>query len=531
MSDVTLRRGVLGLPDVIAQSVTVIAPAMSGAFLTYLAATKAGGATPLAFLAATAGALFIGGVVAEFAKHLPSAGSLYTYATVGLSRTGGFVLGWAYAIAFLVLGGAVLAGFGYFASTLVQSLTDSATPVPWYWFFLGGLVVIAGLSLFGVQVSTRSQLVFTTLSVLAMVVTAIAVIGNGTPAASVLDPSVPLSGEGRILDLGVLWPDAAGVPWSGIAFGFAFGLLSFTGFEAGAVLAEETASPRRNIPRAILGSVLVGGVFYLLVTYATAIGFGVRQAATDWPGSVAGLAVVAPNQALGDLVLAAAAVSSLFCALGVHTSVTRILYAMSRESVLPAPLSRVHPRYQVPWTAALSILVFWVVLVFGLLLVTSKGTQNAVSALTGVQAGGVFAFSYLATLGTPLVMAAYALVGAAGLRYGGRVGSGRLRAAGGLAALSGLLAFGGSLYYSFKEVAPGAGIAFVIRLVPWLVLAILVLGVALAGWLRGSRPAAWADMGAVFDDTVEPDALPVGLAEKAPFPEHRSGAGRDVERL
>jgi hypothetical protein len=44
------RRGVISLPDTIAQSVTVMAPALSAAFISYLAAIKAGGATPLAFL-------------------------------------------------------------------------------------------------------------------------------------------------------------------------------------------------------------------------------------------------------------------------------------------------------------------------------------------------------------------------------------------------------------------------------------------------------------------------------------------------
>ncbi len=73
----------LGLRDVIAQSLSVIAPAMSGAFLTYLASTKAGGATPLAFLLGTLAMLAVGGTVAMFARSLSSAGSMYTYITRG----------------------------------------------------------------------------------------------------------------------------------------------------------------------------------------------------------------------------------------------------------------------------------------------------------------------------------------------------------------------------------------------------------------------------------------------------------------
>src|SRR5205807_1549379 len=73
-----LRRGALSLPDALAQSVTVMAPALSGGLITYLAAIKAGGATPLAFVIATVACGLIGTVVSVFARTVRSAGSLYT---------------------------------------------------------------------------------------------------------------------------------------------------------------------------------------------------------------------------------------------------------------------------------------------------------------------------------------------------------------------------------------------------------------------------------------------------------------------
>src|SRR5437899_2113518 len=91
-----LRRDAVSLPGVLAHAVSVIAPTMSGAFVTYLAAQKAGGATPLAFLFATIACLLIGLVICDFAARLPSAGSLYTYAVHGLGSVGGFVVGCAY---------------------------------------------------------------------------------------------------------------------------------------------------------------------------------------------------------------------------------------------------------------------------------------------------------------------------------------------------------------------------------------------------------------------------------------------------
>ena len=106
---------------------------------------EAGGATPLAFLLGTLAMLAVGGTVAMFARSLSSAGSMYTYITRGANRTLGFLGGWCYAAAFLVLGGAVLWGFGFFTASLVALITGGDPG--WYWFSAAGLVVIAVMSI------------------------------------------------------------------------------------------------------------------------------------------------------------------------------------------------------------------------------------------------------------------------------------------------------------------------------------------------------------------------------------------------
>ena len=488
-----LRQGRLNLLDVIAQSVTVIAPGLSAGVVSYLAATKAGGATPLSYLLAMLGTLCIGGVVSEFGRRLPSAGSIYTYTAAGLSRLAGFVVGWSYAITFVILGGAVLAGFGYFASSLVQRLTDGPagpTTVPWYWFFLGGLVLVAVMSLFDVRVSTRAQLAFTAVSVVIMVTAAVIVVGQGSPAGT--------ANPGAHLDLGAFWPAAAGVPWSGVLFGLAFGILSFTGFETGAVLAEETADPRRNIPRAVVGSVVAAGAFYLLATYATAIGFGVRDARAAWPGAAAGLVAVTPYAWLGKLVLFAIATSCLFAALGIHTVVSRTIYAMGRERVLPAGLGTTHRHWQTPWTAIVVSLGLIALVTAVAVTLMSGPTKAAVAAVrpdrVDVNIGGLAAFAYLATLGTPAVMFSYCLLGLAGAAEGRRAGNPVFTALGLGAAGTGIVAGAGSLYYSFVD-----GAIFVNRLVPLLVLTVLGSGLVVGLFLRHSRREAWAAMGRVFE--------------------------------
>jgi amino acid transporter len=489
-----LRRGHLSLPDVIAQSVSVIAPAMSGGFLTYLAATKAGGATPLAYVLAAIGALFLGRVVSEFSSSMSSAGSLYTYVANGWGKTAGFVLGWLYSIALTILGAAVLAGFGFFTSLFIQAITESETFIPWWIFFILGLIFVAVMSMFDIRISTRAQLVLAALTVAVMVIAAISAISDGGP-------------NNKSIDFAAFWPSSAGVKWSGIFLGLAFGLLSFTGFEAGAVLAEETENPKSNIPRAIIGSVLVASVFYILVTYATSIGFGVKEAATEWPGKASGLAAVVTGT-LGKLVLLAVAVSSLICGLGVGTVATRFLYTMGRERVLPSALGKTHPKYKTPWNAIFVYLLVSVVLVFGVLLVTTKATEVGLGggATEGVPnlptsvRGGLYAFGEWATLATPMVMLSYLILGIAAVLKGGRDGNSRLRIAGVLAAITGAIATFGSLYYSFAEAAPGAGVPFAWKVIPWVCLFLLIDGLAIAGYLKSKKPESWANMGAVFEE-------------------------------
>lgn len=489
----------LGLPDVIAQSLSVIAPAMSGAFLTYLASTKAGGATPLAFLLGTLAMLAVGGTVAMFARSLSSAGSMYTYITRGANRGLGFLGGWCYAAAFLVLGGAVLWGFGFFTASFVALLTGGDPS--WYWFSLVGLVVIAGMSMFDIQASTRTQLVILALTMAALVVTAVVVIGIGSPSTSVIDGTTPVAEAGRSIDLAAFWPSAAGVSWTGVLFGLSFAMLSFTGAEASAVLSEETRDPRRAVPRAVVGSVVVAGVFYLLITYATSVGFGVRQAATDWPASVAGLAAVAPNQGFAAVVLASAALASLFCALGVHIAVSRVLFAMGRERVLPARLGTLHPRWGTPWRAIGLVLTVWVLLAALSLLLTARDSQVALAGgVDSGQTGGIFLFTFLAGIGTPLVMFVYLLLGVAGVMQGARTGRPPFQVVGALAALVGALAVFGGLYYSFVEAAPGAGIPLQYAMIPWVCLGVAVTGLAVAAWTRRYRQPVWDDMGRIFDE-------------------------------
>jgi len=103
-----LRRGVVGLGGVLFQSITFMAPAIATAFSSPIGMAFGGGATPLAVIFALIASWFVASSIAQLARHMPSAGSFYTYVSNSIHPGLGFLVGWAFELALLV-GGAFLA--------------------------------------------------------------------------------------------------------------------------------------------------------------------------------------------------------------------------------------------------------------------------------------------------------------------------------------------------------------------------------------------------------------------------------------
>jgi len=271
------------------------------------------------------------------------------------------------------------------------------------------------------------------------------------------------------------------------------------------VLGEETRNPRHAIPWAVIGSVVVGGIFYVVVTYATSIGYGVREATAEWPGSGGGLSVLADRYApyLANWVLLAGGLSALFCGLGLHNTGARTLFAMGREGVLPAALGRTHRRHQTPHVAIVANLALMVVVAAIIIGATPQAIRDAVGATPGPLSSGFYLFAEGLTLVSPLVMGSYAMLSIAGIRSAVRDADQRrsmrrLAVPGGALLASGVAVFG-SLYYCFTEAVPGAGIPAPYRAVPLLAAAAVVIAAGAGLVLRHQRRATWDAMGAVFE--------------------------------
>ena len=143
-----------------------------------------------------------------------------------------------------------------------------------------------------------------------------------------------------------------------------YSVLCFAGFEGAATLGEETINPRRNIPIALLSTVLGSGVFFMFVAYCEVIGFG-SAGIHDLAGSQAPLNDLALRYMSPPLAIALdlAAATSCFCGvLGCLAAGGRVLFALGRAGLSPS-LGRIHTRFGTP-AVAVSVAALLIILPF-----------------------------------------------------------------------------------------------------------------------------------------------------------------------
>ena len=336
------RPASLRLIDVVAQSVGFMGPVFSVATLlpllvgvTTATGKGAGAAAPLAVVIGAIGMLGVGWLVSAFARQTRAAGSLYNYVTDGLGARPGAAAGYIYYMGVLVLGAAiaVLIG-GVLHDDLSSSFGTTAVPT-WAWQLIILAIVVTIVHL-GVQVSVKAQLTLALISMAVLTAFFIYVIARVGGGNSLKGFSPSSSAQGL----------------SGIAFSVIYGVLLFTGFEAAANLAEETAHPQRSIPRAVLISLLAATVFFVLGSYAQIAGFHFDVAAVAKNAGAPLVALASPGEYgsvwLARLVELVILLDTLAVYIGVSVSVTRGVRTMAVDGWLPRPLARLSVRRGTP---------------------------------------------------------------------------------------------------------------------------------------------------------------------------------------
>jgi amino acid transporter len=375
----TLKRDTLKLRHAIVVSVAVMSPA-SIFFNTIPQAGVVGAAIPLCFVIAFIVTLFVANQYSEFSREIPSSGSAYTFVTQGMGQYMGNLTAWFGLVAVIIGIPYTFTLLGVNLEALVQRWFGF--DLNWSFWFVLALGLAFALCYWGVRQSTNVDLTFMVFEVgVALVLAAIVIFHVGQKGGLPLTPftfgAIPKGGN--------------------IGIGVILAILTFIGFESSAALGEETSHPHRSIPFAVFGSMILVGVFYILIAYAGTIGYGLDKMVTGFANDPAPYDTISrkfSGPALAVLIDLAGVVSYFSASLAIINSGARMMYKVGHDGVLPRWTAWLHPVRLNPVAAIIAICVLG--LVIGL--------------VVGFAMTPLIAFGFWGTLDALLVMLVYALV-------------------------------------------------------------------------------------------------------------------------
>jgi len=471
-----LREHSIGLPQVLFQSITHMAPAAAVAYSLYISVPDARQALPLSVGLALIACICAATAIGQLAKLMPSAGGLYTYAARSLGPWAGFLVAWLFVGFQPLVAPFLYLEFGWAMGEVMRSEAGwHYTGQWWIWVLLMTAIVFL-LTYRDIRISTTAGVILGAFEIAIFAALSLWMLFSnaGDLNAQPFNPS-----------------HAAG-HWGGVFKGMVFAILAFIGFEASAPLGEEARNPRRTIPRAVVGSAIAIGIFYVLSSYAWVFGAGfnrfVDQATGADPWRNLGKVFWGTGWVVVFLAICNSIVANSNAAIN---AATRVFYALGRNGLAPHPLARTHPRFKTPHIAIIWLSAFALVL----------------SLLVGWKWNPGVGFGIIATAAVPLVIVVYMLVCAGCLWHYWSVWRSQFSPLLHLVLpIGGIVLFFFPLYYQFYKVPP----SYPFKYANWVAIAWAALGVVLTALVVRLAPERLRDVDRVYveDETVAPQAPP-----------------------
>ena len=334
-----LQENAIGLVGATMQAITHISPAIAAFFFTQFVISLAGITAPLAYVAGFIVVLLLGNTLIQLSKHLPSAGGYYTYVSRAIHPRAGFLTSWMFILYSPIASGPVYAFFGFIIQNELKSNWNIDIPYLWAISVLVFAPVIAFFQIRGLKLSAEVLLItggLEMLIVLLLAITGFINPGDGGVSISVFDP-------GKI------------PAFEGFALAVVFSVQGLTGWEAAAPLAEETTNSKRNVPGSVLLSIVLIGVFLVIVFWGVISGYGSNnvQAIIDTKELPALELAHRLWGAAWVLILFAFLNSVIGNGLACANVSTRMWYGMARSGSFPKALAKTHPEHKTPVNAIL----------------------------------------------------------------------------------------------------------------------------------------------------------------------------------
>jgi amino acid transporter len=327
--------------------------------------------------------LLVAWCISRFAKYSASPGSLYTYAAMILPPWLGAVAAWSLLLAYVATGSSVIGGFYHYANFLFVDVLGHG--------FSGAALalIVTGVSAWiawrDIKISARLMLWIEAISLLVIVVVVVLVLAR----------------HGLHVDPGQSHLTA--MTGGGLRLGLVLALFSFVGFESATTLGAEARDPLKTIPRVVIESAIIAGLFFIVSAYSEVLGFHV--AGQDLGTSQAPMRVlagVAHVPTLGILIDVGAAVSLFAGTLGCITAAARVLLLMAHNDLVHGTFRRTHARNETPTFAILA---------------TAIAAVLPVAVLAYGGSSGLDVYGWMGSLATYGFIVTYALVCAAFYRH------------------------------------------------------------------------------------------------------------------
>jgi amino acid transporter len=309
-------------------SVALMAPSMAANINPQGGATYAGRAVPLTFLIAAVGVLLVAYSFVRLTQYFHHSGSAYAFVGATLGPRTGVFAGWGMLGTYTFYAVVTSAAAGIFGTAFLQEVGAWPNPPTWAPWILVAVVLALVLWLAVIPLRRGASVLLSVegttvaLILIVTVVVLVRLLAGNAPGHEHFTWSV--------------FSVAPGTNTNDLFLGVVFGFLSFAGFEAAATLGEEAHRPTRDIPRAIFGVAVFGGVYFTVVTAIEMMGFGTGKAGvTNFISSPSLLGTLGSSYVghwVGDVITLGTTVSAFGCCLASTVGAARLMYALSRDA-------------------------------------------------------------------------------------------------------------------------------------------------------------------------------------------------------
>jgi amino acid transporter len=474
-----LRENALGLPAVFAQSVAVISPTMTAVLIIPLAFASAGQGTWLAYAFGTVMLLFVVYCLNQFSRRSAKPGSMYAYTARGLGPKMGVLSGWTLIWSYLFIAVAGMCGFAVFCGQFLSAVGYHGSVHPIIFFAISA-VLCWFVAYKDIRISSLLTLALEGLSVACILALA----------------CVVLFKHGFSVDTTQL--KLSGVNLRGMGLAVVACIFSLVGFEAATTLGGEAKNPKRNIPKAVIASLICTGAFMVIMSYVEVS--GTRHYHTPFTQIGAPLNVLAQLYGVSFFkipVSLGAMVSFFSLSLSCLNSGSRIIYPMARHGIFTGHLGRAHASNRTPHVAV----TVYISIVF------------AIPAFLSIFTNPLTAFGDAGTLAAFGFLLAYFLITIAAPVYLKKIGE--LKRSHIIMMITALVCLMVPTIGSFYPLPP-----YPVVLFPYIFLGWMILG---AGWLftvNRRQPGILASIEADLERTIDPlEEMVIEIPEPEVAPE------------